>query len=632
MIQNIVIFVVLILQYLSKVLNLIDRYIIRSHIAPFIFGTGTVIFIFLMQFLMISLDQLVGKGLSEWLIIKLIVFNMSWMVILAVPMGVLFSTLMTFGSMSMAHEVTIVKASGGSLIRMMAPVLVSAAILYLALFWFNDRILPESNHQVKIMMNDIQRKKPTFALESGLFSTQLDGYTILARHVDSLTGVLSGVTIYDMTKFQNRNIISSDSGWITFTPDYKKLVLDLKNGEIHQFNANTVDNYKIINFTNYRIAMNAFGFAFEQSRADMVSKGDREMNVSDMTAIVDTAETNKSNILVRVDSLMKKAVNDIVYGKPEIKKDTNQVADPDKPVVVKNETDLAKSKMPAEKAEVKKMPLEKKITDTVKKPEILQVTKKKSKELDSDSGLTYLEKVKRKFAKAVNEGRTDINKDTVLSDKSKQEMLEAMAKEKKRIIEDSLKAAAINRAFATKINVEKSKPDLKTKKNTDTNKAVKTEVTISDAVSRDTSYNEVLNRVLQQANLTKSMLQPDINNITYFHSRSEQYKVEIYKKYAIPFACLIFVFVGAPLGVITKGGNFGISAGISLGFYIFYWACLIGGEKLADRGVLAPWLAMWVANIVVGLIGIFLTLRVNNESMNFKISLPFRLFGRKAKT
>ncbi|GAB1371539.1 hypothetical protein MASR1M45_16010 [Candidatus Kapaibacterium sp.] len=264
---------------------------------------------------MISLEQLVGKGLSEWLIVKLIVYNMAWMVILAVPMGVLFSTLMSFGSMAMAHEVTIVKASGGSLLRMMAPVVVTSFLLYIALFWFNDRILPESNHQVKIMMNDIQRKKPTFALESGLFSTQLDGYTLLSRNVDSLTGALSGVTIYDMTKFQSRNIISADSGWISFTPDYKKLLLDLKNGEVHQLNVNSADNYKVIQFSSYRIAMNAHGFAFEESRGDMVSKGDREMNVADMSAIVDTAISNKSNIKSRLDTVLTKNIRDILIGR-----------------------------------------------------------------------------------------------------------------------------------------------------------------------------------------------------------------------------------------------------------------------------------------------------------------------------
>lgn len=596
-------------------ISLIDRYIIKAHIAPFIFGTGTVLFILLMQFLMISLGELVGKGLSEWLIIKLIVFNMAWMVILAVPMGVLFSTLMTFGSMSMAHEVTIVKASGGSFLRMLMPILISSILLYLSLYYFNDVILPESNHQVKIMTNDIHRKKPTFALESGLFSTQLDGYTILARNVDSISGDLSGVTIYDMTKFQNCNIISSDSGKISFTPDYKKLVLDLKEGEIHQFSVNNVDDYKVIRFSEYRIAMNAYGFAFEQSSSDMVSKGDREMNVTDMQAIVDTAESNRSNLLRRVDSLINKTVLEYVQGiRPAIKDTlTDEIAsdstfkselqndlNDDNIVII---TDDSKQTTPTNRT--------KEMTDDELEDAMLR-----NKGIAKSINENHAAEVKRKFEKAVAEGRTDINQDTVLSYESKAKLYEKVLAEKKNLQQISDKEAAL---AASKVKSDSDRIKKVTEKVV-TSQTKKIAITDNDSHQEaDTSYYEVLNRMIQHLNLTKSSLQADVNNVKFYEARSKQYRVEIYKKYSLPFACVIFVLVGAPLGIITKGGNFGISAAISLVFYVFYWACLIGGEKLGDRGMIPPWFAMWMANIIVGIIGILLTIRVNNESIKFKL-------------
>ena len=97
--------------------------------------------------------------------------------------------------------------------------------------------------------------------------------------------------------------------------------------------------------------------------------------------------------------------------------------------------------------------------------------------------------------------------------------------------------------------------------------------------------------------------------------KARQFESEIQKKYAIPFACLVFVLVGCPLGIMTKGGNFGISAAISLAFYILYWACLIGGEKLADRGIINPIIGMWAGNIIIFIIGIILIIKVNNESL-----------------
>ncbi|HEY3250254.1 MAG TPA: LptF/LptG family permease, partial [Ignavibacteria bacterium] len=91
----------------------------------------------------------------------------------------------------------------------------------------------------------------------------------------------------------------------------------------------------------------------------------------------------------------------------------------------------------------------------------------------------------------------------------------------------------------------------------------------------------------------------------------DMYLVEIYKKYSIPFACIVFVLIGAPLGIITRRGGFGIAAGMSLGFFLLYWACLIGGEKLADREFLSPLVSMWAANFLLGIAGLFLIFRQN---------------------
>ena len=77
----------------------------------------------------------------------------------------------------------------------------------------------------------------------------------------------------------------------------------------------------------------------------------------------------------------------------------------------------------------------------------------------------------------------------------------------------------------------------------------------------------------------------------------------------------MFVLVGLPLGVMARRGGFGIAATLSLGFFVVYWACLIGGEKLADRAILSPFWGMWIANILIGAAGIYLTYRVGREAL-----------------
>jgi lipopolysaccharide export system permease protein len=95
------------------------RHILRAHIGPFIFANAVIIFLFLLQFLMKRAGDLVGKGLSVWVIFELIGLNLAWILVLSVPMAVLVATLMAFGKLSADNEVTVMRTSGMSLYRMM---------------------------------------------------------------------------------------------------------------------------------------------------------------------------------------------------------------------------------------------------------------------------------------------------------------------------------------------------------------------------------------------------------------------------------------------------------------------------------------------------------------------------------
>src|SRR5579883_81645 len=104
-------------------------YIVREFIGPFLMALAVIMFVFLLQFLMRFIDRIVGKGLTFWTIIELIVFNLAWMVVLAVPMAVLVAGVMAFGSMAAANELTAMKAAGVSLGRMLFPVIVLSVLI-----------------------------------------------------------------------------------------------------------------------------------------------------------------------------------------------------------------------------------------------------------------------------------------------------------------------------------------------------------------------------------------------------------------------------------------------------------------------------------------------------------------------
>lgn len=139
------------------------RYILKNHVVPFLFSIVILIFIFVLQFMMKFADRLVGKGLSLWVILQLIIYNLAWIVVLVVPMSVLVATLMAFGAMSQNNEISIMKATGVSLYKMMTPPLIASVFVALFLVYFNNHIYPDANHAARLLMEDISRKKPTLS-------------------------------------------------------------------------------------------------------------------------------------------------------------------------------------------------------------------------------------------------------------------------------------------------------------------------------------------------------------------------------------------------------------------------------------------------------------------------------------
>ena len=444
---------------------LIYRYILKAHFAPFIISFFIVIFVFTFQFIYKYIDNLVGKGLSWWVITQLITLNLAWMVTLAGPMAVLIATLMAFGSLSSSNETTVMRASGLSPFKLLLPVLLFSGILCYGLILFNNKVLPEANHRTRVLMTDIQRTRPTFVIEAGRFSDDISGYNLLARKTYENSNKLDGVFIIDNSNPVYSNTLTADSGQINFSKDYTKIILDLYNGEIHQIDKkNPNGSYRKIQFEKHIVSIDAQGFGFSNSDEGAFSRGDRELSADSMRSIVNN---------------INRSFN----------------------------TDIQNSAL-----QVQNLAIE--------------------------------------YAR--------LNYDTTKLDSTQKSM-------------NALKIQSIiNRykGFKNKYQTQKQ---------------------------------------VQQAN----------------QKQADMYLVEIYKKYSIPFACVVFVLIGAPLGMITRKGGFGVAAGMSLGFFLLYWACLIGGEKLADRELLSPFLSMWVANIILGSAGVYLVFR---DSLNIK-----RLFKKTIK-
>ncbi|MBN1279152.1 MAG: LptF/LptG family permease [Chlorobiaceae bacterium] len=103
----------------------------------------------------------------------------------------------------------------------------------------------------------------------------------------------------------------------------------------------------------------------------------------------------------------------------------------------------------------------------------------------------------------------------------------------------------------------------------------------------------------------------EIKRLDEQYKEYNRYMTEYHKKYALPLACFAFALVGVPLGVLARRGGFGVGAGLSLLFFVFYWAVIITGEKFAERGSLDPAISIWSADFLVAFAGVLLLIRLN---------------------
>jgi len=136
-----------------------------------------------------------------------------------------------------------------------------------------------------------------------------------------------------------------------------------------------------------------------------------------------------------------------------------------------------------------------------------------------------------------------------------------------------------------------------------------------------TQGKQLYNLALEDARKMRSEVEEIERTITRESQMANRYRVEIHKKYSIALACLIFMLIGAPLGLSIRRGGLGTVGGLALGIFLFYWITLVQGEKLADRSLLDPWFGMWIANIIMTVIGLWLVAYV---ALDLRTTAPLR--------
>ena len=264
-------------------MKILNRYILKEHVGPFVFSLLTLVFIFLINTVFRDLGKLLDKGISLGIILQFFALNLAWIVALAVPMAVLTSTLMAFGRFSADHELTALKSSGIHFYRLVAPVMLVAVLLAVGMERFNNLVLPDVNHQYSSLLKDIRRKSPTVSLEPQVFN-DIETHSLYAERIDNDRNALYGIIINDYSKNDALTTILADSGTVNYSEAQGRMVLTLFSGEMHEADLKDAANYRRGRFdrmTHYITIQNA---ALE--RREKKRRGLRERDVAMLKADV----------------------------------------------------------------------------------------------------------------------------------------------------------------------------------------------------------------------------------------------------------------------------------------------------------------------------------------------------------
>ena len=460
-------------------------FMLKTFLPLFMMTFVICLFIVMMQFLWRYIDDLVGKGLGIDTVAELFFYAALTLVPLALPLAILLASLMTFGNLGEHVELTAMKSSGISLVKVMAPLIVLLAVVAVGAFFFQNNVLPYSQVKMWTLLFSMRQKSPTLDIPEGTVYTQIPGYNLYVKRKQMDGDMLYNLLIYDVSGGTNNpRIVAADSGRLSFTPDKRHLVLNLYQGNWYEaMNGSGTTQmgqnlYRRESFHDKEILI-PYDDNFTRMDDDAMRQQYVGKNITELRQTIDSVQ-------LRVDS-MGQSISRELHAIPMVGVPTRRVA------VRDGATRVYEMVRPVQ----------------VKQP------------LDFDSLMRALTPTMR-FT----------------------------------VVDGALRAATS----------------------------------------------------AQQDNAFRGYTLSDDQYVIRRHG------IEMHKKFTLSLACLIFFFIGAPLGAIIRKGGLGMPVVISVLLFIFYYIIDNMGYKLARDGRWPVWEGIWLSSAVLLPLGVFLTKKAVGDS------------------
>ncbi len=272
----------------------LDKLILKAFFGPFILTFAVVEFILLTQYMLKYLDELVGKNLGGEVFGELLFYFSINMAPVALPLAVLLSSLMTFGTLGEHNELTAIKTSGITLTRILRPVFIAVSLITVGAFFFNNNVVPKANLKAYSLLWDIRQKKPAMNFKEGAFYNGIPGYSIKVNKKMNDGQTLGDVMIYDHSKGgSNTTVILADSGEMYMAHNDNYLILDLFRGNTYvaqnteSFRSSS-DQFVRQQFDESKIILSMASFNLDRTREELFSDNKMMKNIRELNIVTDS--------------------------------------------------------------------------------------------------------------------------------------------------------------------------------------------------------------------------------------------------------------------------------------------------------------------------------------------------------
>ena len=303
----------------------LDKLILKAFIGPFIATFFIAFFVLMMQSLWKYIDDLVGKDLDFFTIGQFLWYASASLLILAIPIAILISSIMTFGNLGESFELVAIKSSGISLLRFMRPLIFFSIVLCFISFFFANNVIPFANLKFRTIYFDIVYKKPALDLKPGTFYTQIPGYAIKIGKKDADQQTIHNVVIYEQQGILQDNSIVAEKGIMKISSDKKYLEFILQNGYRYQERGNMNDSnteFIKLGFKEYKKLFDVSALQMKKSSDTMFKNDSKMLSIRQLTRNIDSLKKVEDSFKIRLnkevnlsfrylkipDSIWKKAV------------------------------------------------------------------------------------------------------------------------------------------------------------------------------------------------------------------------------------------------------------------------------------------------------------------------------------